>query len=472
MSQTQRSTFGVIGLGTMGQNLALNVADHGFPVAVWNLESDWTDKFVAANPDKAVRGTKSLQELVEAIDRPRRILIMITAGVPVDKTLEKLVPLLAAGDVVIDGGNSWFKDTQRREETWRPSGVHFFGMGVSGGSEGARFGPSLMPGGAQPGYAAVEDVLQAISAKTDSGACVTHVGPDGAGHFVKMVHNGIEYGDMQLIAEIYDVMRRGLGLPVTQIAEQFATWNRGALESFLIEITAKVLTKREGDTPLVDLVLDSAGQKGTGRWTAEVALSLGVSVPTLAAALDGRVLSGLKQERVAASQKIAPPSSPRANYDLTSIVANLELALLAGKTCSYAQGMALIGRASAEYKWGIDLAEMARIWKGGCIIRARFLETIRAAYARDKQLVNLLVDPEVNDLMQRSQAALRRTLGLAIELGIPTPALSASLNYFDAYRSADLPQNLTQAQRDAFGAHTYVRKDRPDGGAVHTDWLA
>ncbi len=472
MSEAQRSKFGVIGLGTMGQNLALNVVDHGFSVAVWNLEPEWTDKFVAAHPDKAVRGTKTFEELVGALERPRRILIMITAGAPVDKTLDRLGPLLEPGDVVIDGGNSWFKDTQRREAAWRDRGFHFFGMGVSGGSEGARFGPSLMPGGAKPGYEAVADVLQAIAARTEAGPCVTHVGPDGAGHFVKMVHNGIEYGDMQLIAEIYDVMRRGLGLEVDFIAERFASWNRGALESFLIEITAKVLTKKEGTTPLVDLVLDAAGQKGTGKWTAEVALSLGISVPTLAAALDARVLSSMKQERVAASRVLPPPSAPRANYDVTSLLNHLELALLAGKACSYAQGMALIGRASTEYKWGIDLGEMARIWKGGCIIRARFLETIRQAYARDAQLVNLLVDPEVAALMARCQPSLRAILQLAIELGIPTPALSASLGYFDAYRSAELPQNLTQAQRDAFGAHTYVRRDKPEAGAVHTEWLA
>ncbi len=462
-------TFGMIGLGTMGENLALNLNDHGTPVAVWNLETEWTDKFVAAHPD--VTGTHTLQELVKALPRPRRMLMMIKAGPPVDMTLDKLKPLLEPGDVVIDGGNSWFKDTQRREAAWRPFDLHFVGMGVSGGSEGARRGPSMMPGGSKQAWEALAPALKAIAAQTKQGACVTYVGPDGAGHFVKMVHNGIEYGDMQLIAEIYDVLRRAFGYDAGRIADIFDKWNGGILESFLVELSAKVLRVRDPKGgALVDHVLDVAGQKGTGKWSAQVALDLAVPIPTINAAIDARLMSALKTERIAASAQLAGPSAMTGGADDT-LLALMPPALYAAKLCSYAQGMALIAAGSHEWSWDINLKEMARIWTGGCIIRARLLEDIMRAFERDGKLANLLLDADVRKSVADGQAALRQVLALAQSRGIPTPALSASLAYYDAYRTADLPQNLTQAQRDAFGAHTYQRSDDKDGKPVHTDWL-
>jgi 6-phosphogluconate dehydrogenase len=466
------ASFGVIGLGVMGQNLALNIEEHGFPVAVWNYETSWIGPFLERNPGKRLTGCATLEELARSLERPRRILVMIKAGAPVDSTMEKLAPYLEAGDIVIDGGNSWFRDTQRREAEWAKRGLQFVGCGVSGGEEGARHGPCLMPGGARAAWDAVKPVLEAIAAKTEAGPCVTYVGPDGAGHYVKMVHNGIEYADMQLIAEIYDVLRRGIGLGVDELAAVFDGWNRGRLESYLVELTAGILRKRDDETgkPLVDLVLDEAGQKGTGRWTAQVALELEVPVPTISAAIDARFLSSMKRERVDAARLLG--DGVRQGRLDRALVRSCEAALYAAKICAYAQGMALIRAGSDTYHWNIDLAEMARIWKGGCIIRARFLDEIRAAYGRDPRLPNLLLD----DLFRRDLAGahgdLRRVAAAALGAGIPVPALAASLSYFDSYRSAELPQNLTQAQRDAFGAHTYVRIDHPERGAVHTEWVS
>jgi 6-phosphogluconate dehydrogenase len=465
--------FGMIGLGVMGENLALNVEDHGFPVAVWNLEGDWVDRFISQHgAGHRFTGTKTFEEFVGALQRPRRIMMMIKAGPPVDMTIEKIKPLLEPGDILIDGGNSWFKDTQRREAALRAENLNFVGMGVSGGEEGARHGPSLMPGGSTDAWNALQPILEAIAAKTDSGACVTHVGPDGAGHFVKMVHNGIEYGDMQLIAEAYDVLRRALEMDANELADTFAEWNRGPLESFLIEITAKIFTAKDPETskPLVDLVLDKAGQKGTGKWTAQIALDLGVAIPTIAAAIDARVLSSMKDERVKASKKIRGPRARRFRGDRKKLIAAVHDALYASKICSYAQGMHLIGVGSQEFNWQINLKEMARIWKGGCIIRARFLDTIMQAYERKRDLPNLLLDKEFGARMRRAQNSWRRAVMTAQHLGIPVPAMAAALNYFDSYRTTDLPQNLTQAQRDFFGAHTYERTDKPDGGFVHSDW--
>src|SRR6185369_8800658 len=357
----------------MGRNLALNIEEHGFPVAVWNLETEWVDSFIAENRDKEFIGAKSLEQFVQQLERPRRIMMMIKAGAPVDSTIEAIKPLLEEGDILIDGGNSYFKDTQRRVATLAESGLHFIGSGVSGGEEGARNGPSLMPGGAREAYEHIRPVFEAIAAKTDSGACVTYVGPDGAGHFVKMVHNGIEYGDMQLIAEAYDILRRGLRLDATELADIFDEWNRGPLESFLIEITANIFRRRDDESgkPLVDLVLDKAEQKGTGKWTTEEALELGVPIPTIAAAIDARVLSSMKDERAAASKKIKGPRVKRSRIDTQKIISAVHDALYASKICSYAQGLSLIRRGSDEYKWNVNLSEMARIWKGGCIIRAR-----------------------------------------------------------------------------------------------------
>jgi 6-phosphogluconate dehydrogenase len=468
---TKTAEFGIIGLGVMGQNLALNIEDHGRSVAVWNLEPEWVDRFVAENGSRQLIGTKTLQDFVQSLARPRRMLMMIKAGAPVDEMLGKLAPLLDSGDIIIDGGNSFFKDTQRRENEMRARRLNFFGMGVSGGEEGARHGPSMMPGGNREAYEHVRPVLEAIAAKSDSGPCVTYVGPDGAGHFVKMVHNGIEYGDMELIAEAYDLLRKALGLKAAEIAGIFAGWNRGPLESYLIEITAQILTVNDPSTkkPLVDLVLDRAGQKGTGKWTVQIALDLGVPVPTIAAALDSRILSSMKDERMAASRQYGRPS-PRYTGDSRELIDAIRDALRAAKICSYAQGMSLIRAGSEEYRWGISLREMARIWKAGCIIRARLLDDIMHAYERLSELPNLLLDGEFQQVIAAAEPAWRRVVASAASLGIPVPAMSASLAYFDAYTSANLPQNLTQAQRDYFGAHTYQRADDPSGKFVHSDW--
>ncbi len=471
MAQAQ---FGMIGLAVMGSNLALNIEDHGFSVAVWNLEPDVTDKFIAANKGRKFTATKSLQELVKSLERPRRIMMMIKAGKPVDMTIDRLAPLLEEGDVIIDGGNSWFKDTQERTKRIEPKGLHFVGSGVSGGEEGARYGPSLMPGGSDHSWQAIQPVFEAIAAKSDSGPCVTHVGPDGAGHFVKMVHNGIEYGDMQLIAEAYDLLHRGLGLKDEELAAVFDEWNKGTLESFLIEITAKIFRVKDpqGSGYLIDKVLDKAGQKGTGKWTAQVALDLAVPIPTIAAAIDARVLSSMKEERVAAS-KVLKGDTTREPISRDEFTSGVHDALYAAKICSYAQGMALIQAGSAEWKWNINMREMARIWKAGCIIRAKFLDSIMRAYEKKPDLPNLLLDDAFSSAIAKSQRSWRRIVAYAAMNGIPVPAMSGSLAYFDSYRSAQLPQNLTQAQRDYFGAHTYQRNDKgPEAPFVHTEWVS
>lgn len=471
-ARAQQAQFGMIGLAVMGRNLALNVEEHGFPVAVWNLETEWVDSFVAENAGKQFIGAATLEQFVQRLERPRRIMMMIRAGAPVDMTIERIKPLLEPGDILIDGGNSYYKDTQRREAALRDDGLRFIGSGVSGGEEGARHGPSLMPGGAREAYEHIRPIFEAIAAKTDSGPCVTYVGPDGAGHFVKMVHNGIEYGDMQLIAEAYDLLRSALKLEASQLADIFDEWNRGPLESYLIEITAKIFRRRDEETgkPLIDLVLDKAEQKGTGKWTAHEALDLGVPIPTILAALNGRALSSMKDERVVAAQKIKGPRLQRSRGDDRKLIQAIHDALYASKICSYAQGLRLIRDGSNEYKWGVSLSEMARIWKGGCIIRARFLNSIMDAYNRRSDLPNLLLDDEFNRWIQAAQANWRLAVKTAIGIGIPVPAMSASLAYFDSYRTARLPQNLTQAQRDYFGSHTYERVDHPERGYVHTDW--
>ena len=467
-------TFGMIGLGTMGRNLALNIEEHGFPTVVWNLETEWTDAFLRDHPAAKFTGARTLEAFVAALDRPRRLMMMVPAGAPVDEMIAKLTPLLEPGDILIDGGNSHFEDTRRREAALRGSGLNFVGCGVSGGEEGARFGPSIMPGGSEAAWLRIRDVLEAISAKTEAGPCVTHVGPDGAGHFVKMVHNGIEYGDMQIIAETYDVLHRGLGLTTPAAGEVFAAWNRGTLESFLIELTAHVCSVVDPDTrqPLVDVIQDKAGQKGTGKWTAQIALDLAVAIPTIGAALDARVLSSLKDQRVAASAVHAATDvrAPFAAADRARWIDDLRDALHGARVCSYAQGMALIAAGSAQYSWRVNLAEMARIWKGGCIIRARLLDPVRQAFTANPALPNLLVDPAIAAELQRAAPGWRRVVAAAAAAGIPVPALGASLAYFDSYRTARLPQNLTQAQRDAFGAHKYERVEQP--GFVHFEWGA
>jgi 6-phosphogluconate dehydrogenase len=465
----------MIGLAVMGENLAMNVEEHGFPVAVWNREPTVTDKFMAKNAGKKFTATKSLEDLVQSLERPRRIMLMIKAGAPVDQTIDKLAPLLDEGDIIIDGGNSWFKDTQERTKRIEGKGLHFVGSGVSGGEEGARFGPSLMPGGSAESWQSLQPIFEAISAKSDSGPCVTHVGPDGAGHFVKMVHNGIEYGDMQLIAEAYEVLRRGLGANADELATIFDEWNHGRLESFLIEITSHIFRVKdpESGAPLVDKVLDKAGQKGTGKWTAQIALDLAVPIPTIAAAIDARVLSSMKDERVAASKVLRGEAAPVPGVpNRDEFVQGVQEALYASKICSYAQGMALIQAGSREWNWNINMREMARIWKGGCIIRARFLDSIMQAYEKQPTLPNLLLDAEFTAAIDAAQHPWRRVVAYAQQMGIAVPSMSASLAYYDAYRSAELPQNLTQAQRDYFGAHTYQRNDKgADTPFVHTDWI-
>ncbi|MFN8453836.1 MAG: NADP-dependent phosphogluconate dehydrogenase [Anaerolineae bacterium] len=467
-----KNQFGLIGLAVMGQNLVLNAADHGFSVSVFNRTAAKTEEFMAGEAQaKSITATYSLEDFVAGLERPRIMQIMVQAGGPVDAVINQLKPLLDEGDIIIDGGNSFFPDTERRAKELEAAKLRFIGMGVSGGEEGARFGPSLMPGGTREAYAFIEPLVTAIAAKapSDGAPCVTYIGPGGAGHYVKMVHNGIEYGDMQLIAESYALLKAALNPSPQEFHQIFSQWNAGELSSFLIEITAKIFTKIDEETgqPLVELILDKAGQKGTGKWTSQNALDIGSAIPTITAAVDGRIISSIKEERVAASQIL---SGPEAGYqgDRQELIDAVRAALYASKICSYAQGMALLKKASGEYGYHLDLAEMARIWRAGCIIRAQLLDDITNAYRRNPNLPNLLVDDQFKQWVQTRQAAWRFALKTAIELGIPMPAMSASLAYFDAYRSARLPANLIQAQRDYFGAHTFERTDKP--GVFHADW--
>ncbi len=465
-----RAHFAVVGLGVMGRNLALNVRDRGFKVAVWTRNTENVKKFIEKNPSRNITGAMSLEELAASLDKPRKIMMMIKAGKPVDDTIEKLKPLLEKGDILIDGGNSWFEDTRRRESVLASEGIYYYGTGVSGGEEGARHGSSLMPGGAPEAYEHLRPVYESIAAKTDSGPCVTHIGSDGAGHFVKMAHNGIEYAIMQAIAESYHVMRDVLKLGHKEMAGVFDKWNRGELNSFLIELTATVLQVKDGETgnPLVEMILDEAGQKGTGRWTAMSALELDVPVPSINAALDARTISGLKEQRHAASEIKGP--APEIDLDKSSALTALHDALFASFITSFAQGMNLIAAASRYYDWKIDLKEVARIWKGGCIIRAGLLNQIMEAYRNNPGLSNLIVDAELSSKLENIQQNWRNTIAQAQSAGIPTPAMSGGLAYFDSLRTPKHPQNLIQAQRDAFGAHTYRRKDHPEWGFIHTEW--
>ncbi|AOY81857.1 decarboxylating NADP(+)-dependent phosphogluconate dehydrogenase [Moorena producens JHB] len=470
---TQR-TFGVIGLAVMGENLALNVESRGFPIAVYNRTAAKTEKFMAERAQgKDVKAAYSLEEFVQALERPRKILVMVKAGKPVDAVIEQLKPLLEPGDMIIDGGNSLYQDTERRTKDLEATGLGFVGMGVSGGEEGALNGPSLMPGGTSSAYQDLEPILTKIAAQVDDGPCVTYIGPGGAGHYVKMAHNGIEYGDMQLIAEAYDVLKNALGLDHKQLHEVFAEWNTtDELNSFLIEITADIFKYIDPDTngPLVEMILDAAGQKGTGRWTVVSSLELGVSIPTIYAAVNARVISSFKDQRVAAAKEITGPVG-KYNGDVKAFITKVRDALYCSKMCSYAQGMALLSRASEEFNYNLNLSEVARIWKGGCIIRAGFLDKIKNAFNQNPQLPNLLLAPEFKQTILDRQDGWREVLAVSNKLGIPVPAFSASLDYFDSYRRDRLPQNLTQAQRDYFGAHTYERLDKPRGEFFHTDWM-
>jgi len=470
-----KRTFGVIGLAVMGENLALNVESRGFPIAVYNRTTAKTDEFMAKRAQgKDVLAAKTLEEFVQLLERPRKILVMVQAGKPVDAVIEQLKPLLDEGDMIIDGGNSLYEDTERRTQYLEATGLGFMGMGVSGGEEGALHGPSLMPGGTEAAYKELEPILTKIAAQVDDGPCVTYIGPGGAGHYVKMVHNGIEYGDMQLIAEAYDLLKNAAGLSNEELHKVFAEWNTtDELNSFLIEITADIFKyiDKETDKHLVDLILDSAGQKGTGRWTVVTSLELGVPIPTIYAAVNARVMSAYKDERVAASKELIGPTA-KFEGDTKAFVNKVRDALYCSKMCSYAQGMALLSKASAEYNYNLNLSETARIWKGGCIIRAGFLDKIKSAFKENPSLPNLLLAPEFKQTILDRQDAWREVLTVANTLGVAVPAFSASLDYFDSYRRDRLPQNLTQAQRDYFGAHTYERIDKPRGEFTHTEWTA
>ena len=466
-------TFGVIGLAVMGENLALNVESRGFPIAVYNRTAAKTEEFMATRAQgKDVKAAYSLEEFVKILERPRKILVMVKAGKPVDAVIEQLKPLLEPGDMIIDGGNSLYNDTERRTQYLEATGLGFVGMGVSGGEEGALNGPSLMPGGTESAYRELEPILTKIAAQVDDGPCVTYIGPGGAGHYVKMVHNGIEYGDMQLIAEAYDLLKKVAGLNNQQLHEIFAQWNTtDELNSFLIEITADIFKYQEPETGkyLVDLIVDAAGQKGTGRWTVVSSLELGVPIPTIYAAVNARVMSAFKEERAAAAQQLTGPTGTY-DGDAEAFVAKVRDALYCSKMCSYAQGMALLSKASQEFNYNLNLAEDARIWKGGCIIRAAFLDKIKNAFNENPSLPNLLLAPEFKQSILDRQDAWREVLVTANRLGYAVPAFSASLDYFDSYRRERLPQNLTQAQRDYFGAHTYERIDKPRGEFFHTEW--
>jgi 6-phosphogluconate dehydrogenase len=468
---TKTAKIGMIGLGVMGENLARNIERNGYSIAVWNREPEKVDQFTKRLEGHQVIGTKSPEDFVKALERPRKMILLVKAGQPVDWTVDQVKPYLEEGDIIIDGGNSYFEDTERREKALKAEGLNFIGSGVSGGEKGALWGPSLMPGGDRQAYEQIRPIWEAIAAKVDDGPCVTYIGPGGSGHYVKMVHNGIEYGDMQLIAEAYDMMRRVLGMTAPEMADVFDEWNRGDLESFLIEITAKILRVNDPETgkPLVDMILDKAGQKGTGKWTSEIALDLGVISPTIDAAVDTRNISSRKDERVEASKVINGPEF-KYDGDRAGMIQAIRDALYASKICSYAQGMNLIRAGSDHYNWGIDLGETSRIWKGGCIIRAQFLDKIKQAYKRRADLPNLLLDPDFNAYIQGAQSNWRRAVTTAMQAGVPVPGMAASISYFDAYRTADLPLNLTQAQRDFFGSHTYQRTDNPNGEPIHTEW--
>jgi 6-phosphogluconate dehydrogenase len=463
------SRFGVIGLATMGQNLARNIARHGIPVAVFNRTTAKTlafrDQFGHEGP---ITAAESLDDLVQSIEPPRPILILVKAGAPVDEAIEHLTPLLDRGDILIDGGNSLFTDTQRRAADLEARGLRFIGTGISGGEEGALNGPSIMPGGTPEAFEHVEQVLTTIAAHVDGVPCCTYIGKDGAGHYVKMVHNGIEYADMQLIAEAYDILRHALNLDADALAHVFAGWNRGDLESYLIEITAQVLEKKDDWTgrPLVDVILDEAEQKGTGRWTSQSALDLGVPVTAITEAVFARALSAQKREREAAARVLPGPVDRRASGE--RFVDDVRDALYASKVVAYAQGFAQLAAASAEFGWSLDLGALATIWRGGCIIRARFLDRIREAYDGERPLSNLLLAPYFTEALARTHEAWRRVIGCAVELGIPTPAFSSALAYYDGYRRERAPANLLQGLRDYFGAHTYERVDRE--GHFHTRW--
>jgi 6-phosphogluconate dehydrogenase len=470
--KTNQCDIGLIGLAVMGENLVLNMESKGFNVAVFNRTAAVTKKFAAHRAKgKNIQPTTTMEEFVGALQRPRKAMIMVKAGAPVDAVINQLVPLLEKGDVIIDGGNSLFTDTQRRCKDLEGHGIHFVGCGVSGGEEGALKGPSLMPGGPRESWEIIAPIFRKIAAVVDGEPCCRYMGSDGAGHYVKMVHNGIEYGDMQLICEAYAILSSVLGLEAAQLVDIFTEWNRGDLDSYLIDITAQIFRKRDPDTgkPMVDVILDKAGQKGTGIWTLQSAIRQSVVISTINAAVEARVISSRKDERVKASKILPQPKIEKFGGSRDELISAVRDALYASKIVSYAQGMELLGAASAEFKWNLNVGDIATIWRGGCIIRAKFLNRIREAYERDPALHNLLLDSYFTDIIAKTQHNWRIAVATAVEQGVAVPAFSASLGYFDSYRQARLSSNLLQAQRDFFGAHTYERVDKP--GVFHTEWM-
>ncbi len=467
-----KADIGLIGLAVMGQNLAMNMNDHGFTVAVYNRTKEKVDEFLNGSAKESqIIGTHSLEELIESIQRPRKIMLMIKAGEPVDKMIEQIIPLLDKGDIIIDGGNSHYADTTRRCRALNEKGILFVGAGISGGEEGARHGPSIMPGGNADAWPEVQPILQGISAKVENGeSCCAWVGDEGAGHYVKMVHNGIEYGDMQLICEAYDLMKELLGLDAAKLSEIFSKWNKGKLDSFLIEITAHIFrTKDEDGKPLVEKILDVAGQKGTGKWTGISALDLGVPVTLIGEAVFARCLSAIKEQRVHASEILKGPS-PSFSGDVEEFVELIQRALYASKIISYTQGFMLIQQAAEEFNWKINCGNVALMWRGGCIIRSAFLKDIKQAFDHNPKLTSLLTDKYFASEIQDVQEAWRQVVSVAVTSGVPVPCISSALSFFDGYRAARLPSNLLQAQRDYFGAHQYERLDQPRGQYFHTDW--
>ena len=464
--------IGLIGLAVMGENLVLNMESKGFTVAVFNRTWEVTEKFANGKAKgKNIQPTRTIEEFVGALKKPRKAMIMVKAGAPVDAVIGQLAPLLEKGDVIVDGGNSLFTDTQRRCKDLEGRGIHFVGCGVSGGEEGALKGPSLMPGGPRESWEIIEKIFRKIAAQVDGEPCCRYMGPDGAGHYVKMVHNGIEYGDMQLICEAYAILKDVVGMDDKELAETFTEWNKGELDSYLIDITSQIFRKKDPETgkPLVDVILDKAGQKGTGMWTLQSAIAQSVVISTINAAVEARVISSRKDERVAASKILPQPKPKKFSGDRKQLIDAVRNALYASKIVSYAQGMELLGAASKQYDWNLNFGDIATIWRGGCIIRAKFLNCIVDAYNRDKDLHNLLLDPYFTDIIKNTQDNWRVAVSAAVEYGVAVPAFSASLAYFDSYRSAWLPANLLQAQRDFFGAHTYERIDKP--GVFHTEWI-
>ena len=463
--------IGVVGLAVMGKNLAWNIESRGYSVSVFNRSSEKTDEMVKESEGKNIHPTYSMEEFVNSLEKPRKILLMVKAGTATDATIDMLLPLLDDDDILIDGGNTNYQDTIRRNKALAESGVNFIGMGVSGGEVGALTGPSLMPGGQEAAFNKVSHILEAISAKAKEGApCVAYIGPNGAGHYVKMVHNGIEYADMQLIAESYAMMKDLLGMSHEDIAQTFKDWNAGELSSYLIEITGDIFNKLDDETngPLVEQILDTAGQKGTGKWTSINALELGIPLTIITESVFARFISSIKEERVNASKQLNGPSA-KFEGDKEAFLEKIRKALYMSKICSYAQGFAQMRKASEDHAWNLQLGELAMIWREGCIIRAQFLQKIKEAYDNDSELQNLLLDPYFKDIVTNYQDALRDVVATGVQNGVPTPGFSASINYYDSYRSENLPANLIQAQRDYFGAHTYERKDR--SGIFHTQWI-